>query len=77
MTDEEADRLAWETKLLTEIERLKAELRQYKKAMEGWAFVPVEPTAAMLSAAQTAWNADALKRTSTLWAAMVEAGRKQ
>ena len=77
MTDEEADRLAWETAMLAQIERLKAELRQYREALEGCAIVPVEPTAAMLSAAQTAWNADNLKRTSTLWAAMVEAGRKQ
>lgn len=77
MTDEESERLAWETAMLAQIERLKAELRQYREALEGCAIVPVEPTQAMLSAAQTAWNADSLKRTSTLWAAMVEAGRKQ
>lgn len=77
MTDEESERLAWETAMLAQIERLKAELRQYREALEGCAIVPVEPTPAMLSAAQTAWNADNLKRTSTLWAAMVEAGRKQ
>lgn len=77
MTDEEAEALAWETKLLSEIDRLKAELRQYKEALEGWAIVPIEPTTAMLSAAVTAWNADILKRTSTIWKAMIEAGRKQ
>lgn len=76
MTDEESERLAWETAMLAQIERLKAELRQYREALEGCAIVPVEPTPDMLSAAQTAWNADNLKRTLTLWAAMVEAGRK-
>lgn len=70
---EAADRLAWEAKMLAQIDRLKAELRQYKQAPEGYAIVPIEPTMAMLSAAATAWNADSLKRTSTIWKAMIAA----
>lgn len=77
MTDEEADRIAWETAMLAQIERLKAELRQYKEALAGHAVVPIEPTQSMLIAAQAAWNADTLKRSSTLWKAMLEAGRIQ
>jgi hypothetical protein len=72
--DEEAsEHLAWEAKMQAEIDRLKAELRQYKQALDGYAIVPVEPTAAMLKAAQTAWSHDAFKRTSTLWKAMIAA----
>ncbi len=82
MTDDaEAETLAWETAMLAqierhkgEIERLTTELRAYQQAMDGMAIVPIEPTMAMLSAAATAWNADTLKRTSTIWKAMIEAG---
>ena len=85
MTDDaEAEDLAWETAMLAqierhkrEIERLTAELRQYQQAMDGMALVPIEPTTAMLSAAATAWNADTLKRTSTIWKAMIEAAGKR
>lgn len=35
--------------------------------------VPVEPTAAMLAAGQTAWLKDPLRKSSTLYRAMVEA----
>lgn len=71
--NEAADHLASESKMLAEIDRLKAELRQYKQVMDGYALVPIEPTMAMLSAAATAWNADNLKRTSTIWKAMIAA----
>lgn len=73
--EEAADHLAWEAKLLAEIDRLKAELHQYKQALDGHAIVPIEPTPAMLKAGQTAWLTDSLKRTTTLWKALVEAGR--
>lgn len=76
--DEAADHLASEAIMLAQIDRLKAELRQYKTAMdslEGYAIVPIEPTPAMLKAGQTAWLTDSLKRTTTLWKALVEAGR--
>lgn len=71
--EEAAEHLAWEAKMQAEIDRLKAELRQYKQALDGYAIVPVEPTMAMLSAAASAWNADSLKRTSTIWKAMIAA----
>jgi hypothetical protein len=71
--EEAADHLAWEAKMQAQIDRLKAELRQYRQALDGYAIVPVEPTAAMLKAAQTAWSHDAFKRTSTLWKAMIAA----
>lgn len=74
---EAADHLAWEAKMQAEIERLKAELRQYKQVLQGYAIVPIEPTMAMLSAAATAWNADSLKRTSTIWKAMIAASSQR
>lgn len=73
---EAADRLAWEAKMQAEIERLKAELRQHRQAQEGCVVVPVEPTLAMLAAAQAAWAHDPFKRTTTLWKAMIAAAGK-
>lgn len=40
---------------------------------DGWQIVPKRETAAMLAAAQSAWLADPLRRTSTLWVAMLSA----
>lgn len=74
--EEAAEHLAWEAKMQAEIDRLKAELREYRQAMEGCAIVPIEPTTAMLKAAQTAWSHDAFKRTTTLWKAMIAAAGK-
>lgn len=42
-------------------------------ALEGLLIVPAEPTMAMLAAGQKAWIADPLKRSTTLYKAMVEA----
>lgn len=39
----------------------------------GYRTVPVEPTPEMLRAAQTEWMRDRLKRTTTMWAAMLAA----
>ena len=38
-----------------------------------WRLVPVEPSTAMLSAGQVAWLADPMRRSSTLYAAMLAA----
>ena len=40
---------------------------------EGWKLVPVEPTPEMLRAAESAWLHDRLRRTTTMWAAMLAA----
>ncbi|HDY5303198.1 TPA: hypothetical protein RQ696_002139 [Pseudomonas aeruginosa] len=40
---------------------------------EGWKLVPVEPTQAQLSAGQTAWLADPMRRSTTLYRAMLAA----
>lgn len=40
---------------------------------EGWMLVPVEPTQAQLSAGQTAWLADPMRRSTTLYRAMLAA----
>ena len=44
---------------------------------EGWRLVPDKPTVAMLRAAQSAWNSDPQKRTSTLWDAMLSTAPKE
>lgn len=41
----------------------------------GFAVVPVEPTETMLSAGQEAWLNDPARRSSTLYRAMIQAGR--
>ncbi|MBG4613401.1 hypothetical protein I5E47_02665 [Pseudomonas aeruginosa] len=40
---------------------------------EGWKLVPIEPTQAQLSAGQTAWLADPMRRSTTLYRAMLAA----
>ncbi|WP_457859899.1 hypothetical protein [Pseudomonas aeruginosa] len=40
---------------------------------EGWMLVPLEPTQAQLSAGQTAWLADPMRRSTTLYRAMLAA----
>jgi hypothetical protein len=40
---------------------------------EGWKLVPVEPTAQMLIAGQQAWLDDPMRRSSTLYSAMLSA----
>lgn len=42
-------------------------------APPGWKLVPVQPTDAMLRAAQSAWLDDTLRRTTTMWSAMLYA----
>jgi hypothetical protein len=42
-------------------------------APPGWKLVPLEPTAQMLAAGQMAWVRDPLRKSSTLYRAMVEA----
>lgn len=70
--DEDAYREKWEASRVAMIQRLEAQM-----AAEGVAVVPIEPTMEMLSAAAKAWNDDSLKRTSTIWKAMIAAARKQ
>lgn len=43
---------------------------------EGYALVPIEPTDAMLRAAQDAWIADPLRRSSTIIKAIIKAAPK-
>lgn len=50
-------------------ERLLAQI----KTPSGWRLVPKEPTNTMLYAAQRAWCQDPLRRTTTLWDAMLAA----
>jgi hypothetical protein len=38
-----------------------------------WKVVPLHPTDSMLRAAQDAWLADPLRRTTTIWSAMLAA----
>ncbi len=40
---------------------------------EGWVLVPRDPTMKMLAAGQTAWLADPLRKSSTLYRAMIDA----
>lgn len=44
---------------------------------EGKAIVPINPTMRMLAASQAAWVRDNLKRTTTLWAAMIEEAERE
>lgn len=44
---------------------------------EGCAVVPINPTMRMLAAGQSAWVKDDLKRSTTLWVAMVEEGQRE
>ncbi|MBK1780607.1 hypothetical protein JHL22_05195 [Advenella sp. WQ 585] len=41
-------------------------------APEGWRLVPIVPTLEMLYAALIAWKADGLKKTSTMYTAMIK-----
>jgi hypothetical protein len=43
------------------------------EAVGDWALVPRTPTDAMLRAAQSAWLDDTLRRTTTMWRAMLAA----
>ena len=45
--------------------------------LTGFQTVPIQPTTKMLEAAQRAWFCDPLKRTTTLWTAMLDAARKE
>ncbi|EPD36108.1 hypothetical protein HMPREF9701_04927 [Delftia acidovorans CCUG 274B] len=47
--------------------------RESPAAQAGWKLVPAKPTDAMLGAAQKAWLADPLRRSSTLYAAALAA----
>lgn len=55
------------------------ELRNMRRALDaalavdGVALVPREPSMAMLAAGQKAWNDDPLKKSSTLYRAMIAA----
>ncbi|WP_289241832.1 hypothetical protein [Delftia sp.] len=61
------------------IEALDAENKALRAQLEspaaqaGWKLVPAKPTDAMLGAAQKAWLADPLRRSSTLYAAALAA----
>jgi|GEM_PF-4001697 len=63
----------------TELRRLDAENKALRERLEataapaGWKLVPEKPTDAMLGAAQKAWLADPLRRSSTLYAAALAA----
>ncbi|MDH1461849.1 hypothetical protein [Delftia tsuruhatensis] len=65
--------------LLDRAERLDAENKALRAQLEspaaqaGWKLVPAKPTDAMLGAAQKAWLADPLRRSSTLYAAALAA----
>lgn len=64
-------------RILQRSSRKKLHLRQWHamagSEQPGLLTVPVEPTTAMLAAGQTAWRNDPLKRSTTLYRAMVEA----
>ncbi len=61
------------------IRRLEIRIHELRTAQaqhsvpEGWMLVPVEPTQAQLSAGQTAWLADPMRRSTTLYRAMLAA----
>ncbi|MGG4055010.1 hypothetical protein ABEW79_25560 [Delftia tsuruhatensis] len=62
-----------------ELRRLDAENKALRARLEapaaqtGWKLVPAKPTDAMLGAAQQAWLADPLRRSSTLYVAALAA----
>ncbi|EPD35542.1 hypothetical protein [Delftia acidovorans] len=77
-------RLEWmeidhNTAAAAELRRLDAENKALRAQLEspaaqaGWKLVPAKPTDAMLGAAQKAWLADPLRRSSTLYAAALAA----
>lgn len=47
------------------------------RGLGDWVLVPRVPTDAMLRAAQGAWLNDPLRRTTTMWAAMLAAAPQQ
>lgn len=47
------------------------------EAVGDWVLVPRTPTDAMLRAAQSAWLGDTLRRTTTMWLAMLAAAQQQ
>lgn len=69
----------WLKPASTELRRLDAENKALRARLEspaaqaGWKLVPAKPTDAMLGAAQKAWLADPLRRSSTLYAAALAA----
>lgn len=52
-------------------------LRDLMRGLGDWVLVPRVPTDAMLRAAQGAWLNDPLRRTTTMWAAMLAAAPQQ
>lgn len=67
------DELARSLIILAKVADEKVVAQAQHSVPEGWMLVPVEPTQAQLSAGQTAWLADPMRRSTTLYRAMLAA----
>ncbi|MCS8109563.1 Lar family restriction alleviation protein [Pseudomonas aeruginosa] len=67
------DELARSLIILAKVADEKVVAQAQHSVPEGWKLVPIEPTQAQLSAGQTAWLADPMRRSTTLYRAMLAA----